>query len=216
MGATKPLDKPAMTQPLFANAPSIWPVDAPRALLIGRVWVPGTGPVLVRVQPDGVYDLSALALTCSDLLDLPNAAQRVRALAAPRLADMASVLAATHPDHANDHALRLLAPLDLQAIKAAGVTFVASMLERVIEERARGDATSRRRTPCGGGGDGRRFEPSAAGLAPGRASQIGVADPRHVVPLFRSGHWARRRNFHQGPLLERGGLGWRGGHPPPK
>ncbi len=73
-----------MTQPLFANAPSIWPMDAPRALLIGRVWVPGTGPVLVRVQPDGVYDLSALALTCSDLLDLPSAAQRVRALPAPR------------------------------------------------------------------------------------------------------------------------------------
>ena len=129
-----------MTQPLFANAPSIWPVDAPRALLIGRVWVPGKGPVLVRVQPDGVYDLSALALTCSALLDLPSVAQRVRALAVPRLADMATVLAATHPDHANDHALRLLAPLDLQAIKAAGVTFVASMLERVIEVRARGDA----------------------------------------------------------------------------
>jgi fumarylacetoacetate (FAA) hydrolase family protein len=198
MGATKPLDKPAMTQPLFANAPSIWPVDAPRALLIGRIWLPGTGPVLVRVQPDGVYDLSALALTCSDLLDLPNAAQRVRALAAPRLADMASVLAATHPDHANDHALRLLAPLDLQAIKAAGVTFVASMLERVIEERARGDAT----------------QAEAARRAV--VTVIGVAGPRHVVPLFRSGHWARRRNFHQGPLLERGGLGWRGGHPPPK
>jgi fumarylacetoacetate (FAA) hydrolase family protein len=33
----------------------------------------------------------------------------------------------------------LLAPLDLQAIKAAGVTFAISMLERVIEERARGD-----------------------------------------------------------------------------
>ena len=130
-----------MTQPLFANAPSIWPVDAPRAVLIGRIWLPGTGPVLVRMQPDGVYDLSALALTCSELLELPDTAQRVRALAAPRLADTATVLAASHPDHANDHALRLLAPLDLQAVKAAGVTFVASMLERVIEERARGDAT---------------------------------------------------------------------------
>ena len=76
-----------MTQPLFANATSIWPVDAPRAVLIGRIWLPGTGPVLVRMQPDGVYDLSALALTCSELLELPDAAQRVRALAAPRLAN---------------------------------------------------------------------------------------------------------------------------------
>ena len=68
-----------MTQPLFANAPSIWPVDAPRAVLIARIWVAGRGPVLVRVQPDGVYDLSALALTSRDLLALPDAAQRVRA-----------------------------------------------------------------------------------------------------------------------------------------
>ena len=130
-----------MTQPLFANAPSIWPVDAPRAVLIARIWVPGRGPVLVRVRPDGVDDLSALALTSSELLALPDVAQRVRDLAAPRLCDTATVLAATHPDHANDHPMRLLAPCDLQAIKAAGVTFVASMLERVIEERARGDAT---------------------------------------------------------------------------
>jgi fumarylacetoacetate (FAA) hydrolase family protein len=35
----------------------------------------------------------------------------------------------------------LLAPIDLQAIKAAGVTFVVSMLERVIEEQARGEAS---------------------------------------------------------------------------
>ena len=70
-----------MTQPLFANAPSIWPVDAPRAVLIARIWVAGRGPVLVRVQPDGVYDLSALALTSSELLALPEAAQRLHALA---------------------------------------------------------------------------------------------------------------------------------------
>ena len=130
-----------MSPTAFAHAPSIWPVDAPRAVLIARIWVAGRGPVLVRVQPDGVYDLSALALTSSELLALPDAAQRVRDLSAPRLCDTATVLSATHPDHANDHPMRLLAPCDLQAIKAAGVTFVASMLERVIEERARGDAT---------------------------------------------------------------------------
>ena len=130
-----------MNTPAAAQAPSIWPVDASRALLIGRIWLPGTGPVLVRVQPDGVFDLSGLALTCSELLDLPNAAQRVRACVAPRLTDAATALAATQPEHAHDHPMRLLAPCDLQTIKAAGVTFVASMLERVIEERARGDAS---------------------------------------------------------------------------
>ena len=130
-----------MNPPAFAHAPSIWPVDAPRAVLIARMWVPGSGPVLVRVQPDGVFDLSGLALTCSELLESPNTADRVRALSAPRLADTATVLSATQPEHANDHPMRLLAPCDLQAVKAAGVTFVASMLERVIEERARGNAS---------------------------------------------------------------------------
>jgi fumarylacetoacetate (FAA) hydrolase family protein len=37
---------------------------------------------------------------------------------------------------------RLLSPFDLQCIKAAGVTFAVSAMERVIEERARGDAAS--------------------------------------------------------------------------
>jgi fumarylacetoacetate (FAA) hydrolase family protein len=36
---------------------------------------------------------------------------------------------------------RFLAPVDLQAVKAAGVTFAISAIERVIEERARGDFT---------------------------------------------------------------------------
>jgi fumarylacetoacetate (FAA) hydrolase family protein len=35
----------------------------------------------------------------------------------------------------------LLAPVDLQAVKAAGVTFAISAIERVMEERARGDFT---------------------------------------------------------------------------
>src|SRR5690606_36927566 len=35
---------------------------------------------------------------------------------------------------------RLLSPLDLQRVKACGVTFAVSAIERVIEERARGDS----------------------------------------------------------------------------
>ena len=45
-----------------------------------------------------------------------------------------------HPDTRDTGKPWLLAPIDLQVIKAAGVTFAVSMLERVIEERARGDA----------------------------------------------------------------------------
>jgi len=114
------------------------PQDAAQAVLIGRVWQPGAGPVLVRVTPEGVYDLSSLAMTCSDLLELPDVARQVRGHAGTRLADTAALL--TQSDNADLQTPHFLAPCDLQAIKAAGVTFVASMLERVIEEQARGDA----------------------------------------------------------------------------
>ena len=122
--------------------PSTLPIDAPDALLIGRVWVDGSGPVLALVSADGVYDLSRVAATASQLLELPDAALAVRAASAslPRLGDTAEVLANTAADARNASLPWLLAPCDLQAIKAAGVTFVASMLERVIEKQARGDA----------------------------------------------------------------------------
>ena len=115
------------------------PSDAAQATLIGRLWLPGTGPVLVRVTPEGVYDISSLALTCSDLLELDDAATRVQAHQGSRIGETASLLQATQG--AGLDVAHFLAPCDLQAIKAAGVTFVASMLERVIEEQARGDAS---------------------------------------------------------------------------
>jgi fumarylacetoacetate (FAA) hydrolase family protein len=115
------------------------PDDAAQATLIGRLWIPGTGPVLVRVTPQGVYDLSDLALTCSDLLELDAAASQVQAHTGARLGDTQILLQAS--DAAALDQAHFLAPCDLQAIKAAGVTFVASMLERVIEEQARGDAS---------------------------------------------------------------------------
>ena len=122
-----------------AHLTNALPHDAAQATLIGRLWEPGTGPVLVRITPDEVFDLSELALTCSDLLELPDAAARVRAHSGPVLGSTASLLQQT--DQASLAVAHFLAPCDLQAIKAAGVTFVASMLERVIEEQARGDAS---------------------------------------------------------------------------
>lgn len=121
------------------------PQDAQQALLIGRLWVPGLGPFVVAVTPQEVLDLSALAATSSALLELPDAAAQVRAYLAQ---GQAQSLAVTAQALANSDARALqadqpwfLAPCDLQAVKAAGVTFVASMLERVIEEQARGDAS---------------------------------------------------------------------------
>ena len=65
----------------------------------------------------------------------------VRSFQAPRLEDTEGVLANTAYDRRHKGQAWLPAPCDLQAVKASGVTFVASMLERVIEEQARGDAS---------------------------------------------------------------------------
>ena len=62
------------------------PTDHARALLIGRLWLPGTGPVLVTLHDGRLHDVSPLALTSSALLALPEPAAAVReALGAPRL-----------------------------------------------------------------------------------------------------------------------------------
>ena len=115
------------------------PADAQQATLVGRVWIEGQGPVLVRADDQALYDLSKLAPTCSALLELPDPAAAVRAHDAPRLASLQEVVANSSADARVDEKPWLLAPCDLQAIKASGVTFVASMLERVIEEQARGN-----------------------------------------------------------------------------
>lgn len=127
-----------MTHPFSAQVHL--PEDHQNATLIGRIWQPGTGPVLVKVQADGVYDLSAVAATSSQLLELDDPAAKVAQASLPRLSSLEALLA--NADAATRDATRpwLLAPIDLQAVKASGVTFVASMLERVIEEQARGDA----------------------------------------------------------------------------
>ena len=116
------------------------PADAGDALLLGRVWLPdANGPAVVRVDGDDLLDLSMLAPTMSELLDRPHVARIARdARRLPRVGSLQQALAQSH--HAGDpRSPRLLAPCDLAAIKAAGVTFVASMIERVIEEQARGD-----------------------------------------------------------------------------
>ena len=118
------------------------PEDAGRAELVGRAWLPAAGgPAVVRVHEGGVYDLSAVAATSTQLLNLDDPVSAVRAARdLPRIGDVAELLANTPAGTRDEAAPWLLAPCDLQAVKASGVTFVASLLERVIEEQARGDA----------------------------------------------------------------------------
>jgi fumarylacetoacetate (FAA) hydrolase family protein len=129
-----------MITPHLQSAAAL-PVDADAAVAIARVHMPGAGAVLAQVRSDGVYDLSRLAATCSELLELPDPAAAVRAHRGERLGTTSDMLANSAFDARRPSAPWFAAPCDLQAIKAAGVTFVESMLERVIEEQARGDAS---------------------------------------------------------------------------
>jgi fumarylacetoacetate (FAA) hydrolase family protein len=115
------------------------PHDVANAILIGRIWVPEEGPYLVKVSATHTTDLSGLAQTSSDLMEIDNVAARVIQHQG-KTWSTESLWANTDPQNRDEQQAWFLAPTDLQAIKAAGVTFVASMLERVIEEQARGDA----------------------------------------------------------------------------
>jgi fumarylacetoacetate (FAA) hydrolase family protein len=117
------------------------PHDHADATLIGRVWVPAlAGPVLACVRGDSFADLSSIAATSSELQNLDDPVAAIRAAKdLPNIGTIAAILANSDEGTRDSAAPWLLAPCDLQAIKAAGVTFVASTLERVIEEQARGD-----------------------------------------------------------------------------
>lgn len=119
---------------------SVLPEDAAQALLIGRVWdVETSGPRVVAVQAEDVFDLQHLAGTVSELLERPDLVADVRAaMTVPRWRTSEVVGASLAQDPTRPH---LLAPVDLQVIKACGVTFVDSMIERVIEERCGGEAS---------------------------------------------------------------------------
>ena len=122
---------------------STLPVDGTAGALAGRIHRPDVGgPSVVAIRADGVYDISAAFPTMRDLCETPDPAAALRAAKGERVGDLAALLADTPPDGRDASKPWLLAPVDLQSVKAAGVTFAVSMLERVIEERARGDASA--------------------------------------------------------------------------
>ena len=104
----------------------------PDALLIGRVWREGLGPSVVRVAGSALMDITSRQVpTVSALLERDDLVDYVRGAAGELIGSLDDVASGT---------LKLLAPCDLQAVKASGVTFAESMVERVIEEQAAGDA----------------------------------------------------------------------------
>jgi fumarylacetoacetate (FAA) hydrolase family protein len=123
------------------DARQVLPEDADRATLVGRAWVGGAieGPAVVAVRGADVHDLSAIVPTMRDLLERDDAVTIAREAEAPRLCSVEELVASSRWDRRRTARPHLLAPCDLQAVKAAGVTFAKSMIERVVEEQARGD-----------------------------------------------------------------------------
>lgn len=117
----------------------VLPSDSGQACLVGRVWDPQSGgPRVVSVHGDDVYDLTENIQTVSALIDDKNPVKTVvDASVTPRWSLSALVEGSLRGDTDRPH---ILAPIDLQVVKACGVTFVESMVERVIEERCEGDS----------------------------------------------------------------------------
>ncbi|HEX7864540.1 MAG TPA: fumarylacetoacetate hydrolase family protein [Variovorax sp.] len=183
--------------PLDLSIASSLPRDAERATLVGRLWQPGVGPVLVAVHEGGLHDLSKLAPTMSDLLEGKEApAQAVRRTlpSAPRIAALDEALVNSDETARDTSKPWMLAPCDLQAIKASGVTFVASLLERVIEEQARGDASKAEATRAAIGsvlGD------NLADIVPGSPEAMKVKEV-----LIAQGAWSQYLEVGIGPDAE--------------
>jgi fumarylacetoacetate (FAA) hydrolase family protein len=113
--------------------------NLPQGTLLGRALVPGFDhPRVVTVREGQLVDITARGMaTVRDIAESGRAAEHVRTAPGRAVGDIAAVMTNAGKDDAS--LPRLLAPIDLQAIKASGVTFVVSLLERVIEEQARGD-----------------------------------------------------------------------------
>jgi fumarylacetoacetate (FAA) hydrolase family protein len=118
----------------------VLPEDGVAGALAARVWRPDrAGPSVAAVRAEGLVDISARFPTMRDLCEADDPAAALRAAPGEALGPLDAILGNTPPESRDPTRPWLLAPCDLHAIKACGVTFPISMLERVIEERARGD-----------------------------------------------------------------------------
>jgi fumarylacetoacetate (FAA) hydrolase family protein len=115
------------------------PADLDTALLVGRVWREGAGPAIVAVRQGQLIDITRHAATISDLFERADLLAIVRDADGEALGDAVDLVEAAVENRPGPGGVTLLAPCDLQAIKACGVTFAVSLLERVIEEQAKGD-----------------------------------------------------------------------------
>ena len=131
----------AMTEGRYSlREASVLPHDGYAGALVGRVWLPDRGgPAVAALRDGNLVDITARFPTLRDLCEAPKPAVALRKATGETLGRLAPVVENSWEATRDASRPWLLPPADLQAVKAAGVTFAVSMLERVIEERARGD-----------------------------------------------------------------------------
>jgi fumarylacetoacetate (FAA) hydrolase family protein len=181
--------------PLDRSVSFALPEDADEAILVGRVFRPEVdGPSLVVIRGDAAIDISFAGPTMRDLCEAAMPARLAGEAEGEPLGKLSDILANTPSANRDPAKPWLLAPVDLQAVKAAGVTFAVSMLERVIEEQARGIAERavriRNEIVAAIGDD-------LAGLKPG--SDQAMALKRHLV---EKGMWSQYLEVGIGPDAE--------------
>ncbi|HJA04363.1 MAG: fumarylacetoacetate hydrolase family protein [Candidatus Microbacterium stercoravium] len=175
------------------DAASVLPDDADRAMLVGRAQTPD-GPSVVVLRGGELVDISRTFPTMRDLTERADPAVAAASAGGIAIGSFADVWANTDPDARDASRPYLLSPIDLQVVKASGVTFPVSMLERMIEERARGEAASAegiRDTVLGAiGGD-------LADLVPGSPEAM-----RLKQVLVEQGMWSQYLEVGIGPDAE--------------
>ena len=171
------------------------PVDWTRASLVGRVWLPAAdGPSVVKVNADGVFDITRAAPTVSELCNDRDPLELFRAASGPRLGSVAEILANSEAGSIERKRPWFQAPIDLQAVKAAGVTFVTSMLERLVEEQAKGDPSK---------GEAIRVEIQKAIGTSLRALRPGSDEAMRLKELLiKQGRWSQYLEVGIGPDAE--------------
>ncbi|TDH34902.1 fumarylacetoacetate hydrolase [Pseudohoeflea suaedae] len=109
-----------------------------KGIYLGRIWSPeAEGPCVVTIRGEEVFDITSRdAPTVRDICELDDPAAFVRSAAGRAVGHLEAIAGNKVGDLNRSH---FLAPCDLQAVKACGVTFASSMVERVIEEKAAGD-----------------------------------------------------------------------------
>ena len=123
----------------YVTVAATLPTDADTATLVGRVWRPELGgPSIVAVRGEDVVDISPSMPTMAELCAAQDPLDIARHFDGAPIGRLDAILANTPEAMRDTTRPWLLSPIDLQAVKAAGVTFARSLLERVIEEQAKG------------------------------------------------------------------------------